>query len=558
MDYFNEIESRNELADFLRIPRSKLTHILYIRKPDSYYKVFEIPKKNGGTRSIAAPLGDLKSLQTKLSIALWEHQMFVRNSKQINSNISHAFEKKKGIISNAKIHRNKRFVLNLDLENFFPSIHFGRVVGFFEKNKDFLLPHEVAIVLAQITCFNGQLPQGAPSSPIISNLICQILDMRILRIAKQYKLDFTRYADDLTFSTNWAGFLDIQEEFISELTKIIIRSGFKINPNKTRLLFRDSKQEVTGIVVNKKLSVNRTYVKKTKAMAHSLYSAGAFTIDGEEGTINQLEGRFSFIDQLDHYNNKLDGERHTAFNLCSREKNYRAFIFFKYFFANERPLIIVEGTTDINYLKAALKALHHNYPNLVEKDTEGNFHFKVSFFRRSKRWNYFFNISKDGADAMRLLYHFFTGINNYPNLFDHFQNKFGCVQKQPVMFLFDNETNSKRPLKSFIAENKISDTDQKALQTMCNIRLKPKSKLFLLTNPLVDSKPECAIEDLFTSADLGIQLGGKSFCCSDKFDNKKYFGKNIFSEYVLANYNSINFSRFIPLLDAINCIVTNN
>ena len=73
--------------------------------------------------------------------------------------------------------------------------------AFYEKNKDFLLPREVAIVIAQIACYNGCLPQGAPSSPIITNLICQVLDMRLLKIAKKYKLDYTRYADDFSFST---------------------------------------------------------------------------------------------------------------------------------------------------------------------------------------------------------------------------------------------------------------------------------------------------------------------------------------------------------------------
>lgn len=215
MEKFSDIKTRNDFADFLRIPRSKLTHILYVKKPDSYYETFEIPKKNGDTRTICAPSGDLKSLQTKLADALWEHQKSLRSSTETKPNISHAFEKGKSIITNAKIHRNKRFVLNMDLENFFDSFHFGRVRGYFEKSAGFLLPREVSTIIAQISCYNGRLPQGAPSSPIITNLICQILDMRLLKIAKKYKLDYTRYADDLTFSTNNGSFLNSQESFIS-------------------------------------------------------------------------------------------------------------------------------------------------------------------------------------------------------------------------------------------------------------------------------------------------------------------------------------------------------
>ena len=295
MGNFSEIKTRNDFADFLRIPRNKLTHILYVKKPDSYYKTFEIPKKNGDKRKICAPSGDLKSLQVKLANALWEHQKSIWTSAGTKPNISHAFEKGKSIVTNAKVHRNKRFILNMDLECFFDSFHFGRVCGYFEKNKDFLLPREVSIIIAQIACYNGRLPQGAPSSPIISNLICQVLDMHLLKIAKKYRLDYTRYADDLTFSTNNRVFLDSYEDFIKETTALILKAGFTVNKKKTRLIYRDSRQEVTGLVVNKKISVNRTYVRTTKAMAHQLYTTGEFLIDGAPANIRQLEGRFSFI-----------------------------------------------------------------------------------------------------------------------------------------------------------------------------------------------------------------------------------------------------------------------
>ena len=194
MKKFCDIQSRNELADYLGIPRSKLTHILYVKKPDSYYTTFEIPKRNGDTRAICAPSGDLKVLQKKLSNILCLFQRNIWDENGIKPNISHGFEKEKSIITNAKIHRNKRYVLNLDLASFFDSFHFGRIQGYFEKNNHFKLPHDVAVILAQLTCYQGRLPQGAPSSPIITNLICQSLDAHLLKAAKKYKLDYTRYA----------------------------------------------------------------------------------------------------------------------------------------------------------------------------------------------------------------------------------------------------------------------------------------------------------------------------------------------------------------------------
>lgn len=118
MKKFCDIQSRNELANYLGIPRSKLTHILYVKKPDSYYTTFEIPKRNGDTRAICAPSGDLKVLQKKLSNILWLYQRNIWEENGIKPNISHGFEKEKSIITNARIHRNKRYVLNLDLAMF--------------------------------------------------------------------------------------------------------------------------------------------------------------------------------------------------------------------------------------------------------------------------------------------------------------------------------------------------------------------------------------------------------------------------------------------------------
>ena len=255
--------------------------------------------------------------------------------------------REKSIITNAKPHRNKRFVLNLDLENFFDSFHFGRVRGFFEKNKVLPLPHEVATVIAQLTCFEGSLPQGAPTSPIITNLICRIMDKRLIKIVQKYKLYYTRYADDLTFSTNDKLFLENKDEFLLELESEIISSGFKINNKKTRLQYKDSRQTVTGLVVNKKLNVSHAYYKTTRAMAHSFYSKGEFTINGESGTMAQLEGRFSFITQIDKCNLDLDldlDKRKINFReLNGREKEYQKFLFYKYFLGIHAPLIVTEA-----------------------------------------------------------------------------------------------------------------------------------------------------------------------------------------------------------------------
>ena len=296
---FNEIKTRNELADFLNIERKTLTNILYNRHVESYYYSFEIPKKSGGYRKIHAPKDVLKIIQKKLSDCLYNYRDQICKDNEIKLNISHAFERKRGIISNAVIHKNKRYIINIDLKDFFDSFHFGRVRGYFEKNKYFELPVEVSTVIAQLVCYDGKLPQGAPTSPIITNLICNVLDYKLLQLAKKYHLDYTRYADDLTFSTNDKNILKNYEQFYENLNKLIIKNGFEINLKKTRLIYKGSSQSVTGLVVNEKVNINHIYYKRIRSMAYNLYRDGKFYIDDKEGRMTQLEGCFSFINEID-------------------------------------------------------------------------------------------------------------------------------------------------------------------------------------------------------------------------------------------------------------------
>ncbi|EGO9008665.1 RNA-directed DNA polymerase, partial [Enterococcus faecalis] len=264
MSSFSDIKNRNDFFRLLNIPKKNMTYLLYNKEKkgtENSYQTFEIEKKSGGVRIIHAPNDELKFVQKRLANLLWMTQKKIWKENNIKANISHAFEEKKSIITNAKIHRNKKFVLNVDLEDFFSSFHFGRVKGFFEKDNNFKVPEDVALIIAQLTCYQGSLPQGSPSSPIITNLICKIMDFRILKLAKKYKLDYSRYADDLTFSTNNTLFLSQETIFLKKLNKEIDRAGFKLNAKKTRLQFNSSRQEVTGLVVNKKISVPREYYK---------------------------------------------------------------------------------------------------------------------------------------------------------------------------------------------------------------------------------------------------------------------------------------------------------
>ncbi|MFD1139016.1 retron Ec67 family RNA-directed DNA polymerase/endonuclease [Paenibacillus sp. PDC88] len=550
MEQFNNLKSRNEFSDFLNIPRKQLSYLLYIKKINNSYTTFEIQKKSGGVRKISAPSDELKAVQKKLVEALYKHRKSGNGNK-----FSHAFEKQKSIITNARIHRKKRFVLNIDLENFFESIHFGRVRGFFNKNKNFLLPIEVATIVAQLSCYEGKLPQGAPSSPIISNLICEILDYRLFKIAKKYKLNYTRYADDLTFSTNDNNFVNNQDDFYNILYTELEKSGFKINEKKKRLQLNSSRQEVTGLVVNEKLNVNRVYYKETRAMAHQLYKQGEFTVNGNKATLLQLEGRFSFINQLTWYNNKIDDRKHNFHNLSSRELQYQKFLFYKYFFANPKPLIVTEGKTDVVYLKSALKSLYKEYPNLITKNKDGAFQLKVSFLNKTKRLQYFMGIFRDGGSALNNIYNFYDHKKSLPDYLKYFQNISNTSPSNPVFLLFDNEikSKSKKPIGQFL--NHISLTEKRKSLLEIDYIVKLIGNLYLLTVPLVKGKEECDVEDLFDNTVLSHTISGRIFTKEDNYDVSKYYGKDIFSKYILKNYNNINFNDFKPILDNISQVV---
>ncbi len=545
----DQVETRDELADLLHIRHNLLTYVLYIAKPDSYYQTFYIPKKNGESREIQAPRRELKRIQKRLALELSVYQQSMYKTFDINTNIAHAFRKGRSIITNAKIHKNKRYIVNIDLKDFFHSIHFGRVKGFFEKNTFYQLPSTIATIIAQLTCYNGRLPQGAPSSPVITNLICQVLDYHVLRIAKKYRLDYTRYADDMTFSTNMTEFWNERETFLSDLTREIDRNGFRINDAKTRFIKRESKQTVTGLTVNKKINADRIYYKETRAMADRLYKTGSFNINGKPGTISMLEGRFSFIDQITKFNNKKDGKTHDIRTLCARERDYQKFLFYKYFYANERPLIITEGKTDIIYIKSALKKLYDVYPQLIKKNSDGSFCYKISFFHRTPRMKYFFNISMDGADTITKIHLFYSGNNKMPNYYQELSTN--QKMKNAIIFLFDNETKSDRPLKKFIGYCKLDDAQKEELQEQCFTRLIDGSELYLATVPLVEGDDESEIEDLFPKAVKDIRIEGKMFYRKNDFNPKIHYGKEVFSKYIYNNYDAIDFSGFIPLLDAI-------
>jgi len=266
---FFSLHNRKDIARLLDIEVSKLTYYLYGIPESQHYKVFTIRKNLGGVREISAPITPIKILQRKLNQVL---QSIYKPKLVVHSYIK---GEKRSILTNAKSHVNKRLLLNIDLKDFFPSINFGRVQGLFLRP-----PHNlnkvVSDTLAKICCYNKALPQGAPTSPIVSNMICARMDSQLSKLARDYDCTYTRYADDITFSCENDSFResiarihDGKLELGDKLIEIISNNGFKINPDKVKLRTNFERQVVTGVTTNLFPNVRREFIRKIRAMLHA-------------------------------------------------------------------------------------------------------------------------------------------------------------------------------------------------------------------------------------------------------------------------------------------------
>jgi len=269
---FTEITTVKDVCEVLGVSTEFLDCFFYVKKPHDLYNIFDIPKGRGGVRTISAPTKDWKPILTRLALQL-------RNSYNFPEYVT-GFVKNKSIYDNALFHVNKRIVVNIDIKDFFPSINFGRVSGFFQ-GKPYNFNKSVSNCLAKICTLNGVLPQGAPTSPILSNMISYKMDADLNRYCVKYGISFSRYADDMTFSTNRENiphsFL-IKKNGVFELgdmiPKIIKKNGFIINNDKTYIAPRYMRQVATNLTINSMVNVNRKYIRDLRALFHSWSTIG--------------------------------------------------------------------------------------------------------------------------------------------------------------------------------------------------------------------------------------------------------------------------------------------
>lgn len=282
------IYNLRHLRQLLNIHKSAQERLFGIKRNESY-REFQISKKSGGTRKIEAPSDELKLIQ------LWIKENIL--DKFSVSQYAKGFKKGVSIYDNALPHVGKELLINIDLKDFFPSIGYKEIYKVFRYIG---YTDSVSKLLTKLcTNANDVLPQGSPASPALSNLVSLKLDKRLGSLAKSIGADYTRYADDITFS----GKKSIRK-YESVIRKIISEEGYEINEEKYRIQYSFQRQEVTGLIVNDKVSVPQKYVAELDNAIYYCKKYGVVNhmkhIDCERGFYKEhLYGLAYFVKMVD-------------------------------------------------------------------------------------------------------------------------------------------------------------------------------------------------------------------------------------------------------------------
>lgn len=301
------LHSEKELAAAAGIDLSELRFLCYHRKVSAvnHYRKFLLPKKSGGHRLISAPMPRIKKMQ------YWVlHQILEKVPLHTAAN---GFAAGRSIVTNAQPHVGKQVVINADVKDFFPSIHFKRVKGVFVK----LGYNERIATLLALLCTEAQtsevvvdgktyfvqkgarvLPQGAPGSPAITNILCYQLDKRLQGVANKHQYQYTRYADDISFSGSETTLA--AEAMVWRIKKILQEEGFTVHPDKVRIMRKGARQEVTGIVVNRQQGIAREKLRQFRALLHRIKTKGWEGAEfGAGNIVSAILGYVNFIKMVD-------------------------------------------------------------------------------------------------------------------------------------------------------------------------------------------------------------------------------------------------------------------
>ncbi len=316
------LKSANDIASAMDISLGTLRFLAFSRRTAtvSHYVRFAMKKKTGGLRHISAPMPRLKRIQ---------HWILTNILQQIPLHRSaHGFRPGRSIVTNAQPHVGSEVVMNLDLKDFFPTITYRRVKGMF---RSFGYAESVATILALICTepdtqkiqLDGQnyfvaqgerfLPQGAPTSPAITNVLCRGLDARLQHLAQQLGFRYTRYADDITFSGGSEAIGNVGQA-LRRVKYVVTEEGFEVHPDKTRVQRKGSRQEVTGLTVNERVNVPRQQLRKFRATLYQIEKDGPAGKRWGSTTdvIAAIEGFANFVAMIDPERGKVLQQRVSA------------------------------------------------------------------------------------------------------------------------------------------------------------------------------------------------------------------------------------------------------
>lgn len=561
-DSFLAVETKRQLAEVLDVKYKDLIYNLYKLPDDKKYIEFKIKKRGKGERLIIAPNSGIKYLQRSLSNILLEIYP--------EKNCVHGYVKGKGIRTNALIHVRKKNIINIDLQEFFPSINFGRVRGIF-KSYPFNFNDEVSTTLAQICCYKGILPQGAPTSPIISNFICRKLDNMLLRFANQGKFNFTRYADDITFSTNIIpipkeiGLIKDHKLVLSEeLTGIINKNDFRINEEKTRFSHKSNRQEVTGLIVNEFPNVKRNYIRHVRAMLHAWEKFGIENaakehfekynykhkrdIHIEISFVYELVGKIGYIGMIKGKDDPV--YRKMFYRIKKLYPDVKLSIIQSAGEMSNYPTVFGEGKTDWKHLTSALKHFQTNGEfvdlEITFKNYEDNMRINntdlikiceslsKTKFHKSKIICLF---DRDAKEINKKVCENGKNFKNWGN------NIFSALLPVPKHRAFDE----------ICIEHYYNDSDLKILD-------KKGRRLFLSNEFDVNTGKHLTEELMFVHKNY-LKSNYPRIIENHVFDNNtsdsKALSKNLFAEYIMnkdplfANVNFENFREIFELLQEV-------
>jgi hypothetical protein len=313
------IHNTEELSKLMGISVGQIRFLSYNRivSRTNHYKRFYLPKKTGGKRLISTPMPRLKNAQ------YWILENILNKISLAEE--AHGFVKNRSIVTNATPHIKAEVLINVDLKDFFPSIDYTRVKGVFRKlGYSEQLATIFALICTEPECdqveIDGEiyhvasgerhLPQGAPTSPAVTNIICRKLDLRLRGISSKLGFTYTRYADDMTFSATGADEGNVKR-LIGFVKKIVKEENFSIHPDKFRILRKGARKEVTGIVVNVKTSVNAKELDRFRALIFQIEKDGLEGKHWNNSTnlLASIKGYASFVAMVDTVKGKALKER---------------------------------------------------------------------------------------------------------------------------------------------------------------------------------------------------------------------------------------------------------